>query len=176
MTSSPVETSADMILPANPTRRRAEEALLIQARLKQLEAKVDTLVEMGAAQAAPAFTEEDASFLAEELASRGTEGLPRGSHMECMAVDTTSPLQRPYGRTYTTICTTVTIFPLNPMTPAEALLCGLLTCSGRLQPTVYERMVKETPGIIEGRLIGPREALLDRQEAGKKARPGLWHA
>jgi hypothetical protein len=89
-------------------------------------------------------------------------------------VDTTSPLQRPYGRTYTTVATSVTIFPLQPMTPADALLCGLLSVSGKLSPTVYERMIKETPGIIEGRLMGPREAMLARQEAGKKARPGLW--
>jgi hypothetical protein len=126
------------------------------------------------AKAPPTFTAEDAFYLAEELASRGTEGLPHGSHVETQAVDTTSPLQRPYGRTYTTVATSVTIFPLQPMTPADALLCGLLSVSGKLSPTVYERMIKETPGIIEGRLMGPREAMLARQEAGKKARPGLW--
>ena len=162
------------LLPANPTARRREEAHLVQARLKQLEAGIDRLVEVAAKAAAP--TAEDAFYLAEELASRGTEGLPHGSHIETASVETTTPLQRGHGRTYTTVCTTVTIWPLQPMTPAEALLCGLLNTSGRLSPTVYERMVRETPGIIEGRLMGPREAMLARQEAGKRARPGLWHA
>jgi hypothetical protein len=122
------------------------------------------------------LTEEDAFYLSEELASRGTEGLPHGSHIETTSIETTTPLSRPYGRTYTTVATTVTIFPLSPMTPAAALLCGLLTCSGKLSPTVYERMVKEVPGIIEGRLMGPREAMLDKQRAAQKAYPRLWHA
>ncbi len=149
----------------------------MQERLRQLEAKVDILVEIGAAQAAPTSpTAEDAFDLAETLASRGTEGFPHGSQVECKAVDTTTPLQRPYGATYTTVCTTVTIWPLSPMTPADALLCGVLDTSGKLSPTVYERMIKEIPGIIEGRLIGPREALLDRQRAAQKAHPQLWHA
>jgi hypothetical protein len=69
----------------------------------------------------------------------------------------------------------VTIYPLQPMTPAAALLCGLLSVSGKLQPTTYERMVLETPGVIVGRLLGPREAMLDKQRAAQKARPGLWH-
>jgi hypothetical protein len=47
-----------MILPANATSRRREERLLMQARLRQLEAKVDTLVEMGAA-AKPSSTPQE---------------------------------------------------------------------------------------------------------------------
>jgi hypothetical protein len=166
-----------MYLPANPTRRRAEEALLVQARLKALEAGIDRALELTKEVAkAPPFTAEDAFYLAEGLASRGTEGLPNGSHVETEAIETTTPLQRPYGRTYTQAATSVTIFPLSPMTPAAALLCGLLSVSGKLQPTVYERMVKEIPGIISGRLIGPREVLLDKQRAAQKAYPRLWHA
>jgi hypothetical protein len=155
------------------------EAHLVHARLKNLEAKIDTALEMAkevGESPLPTPTTEDAFYLAEELASRGTEGLPHGSHIETASVDTTTPLQRPYGRIYTTVATTVTIFPLPPMTPAAALLCGLLTRSGKLSPTVYERMVKETPGIISGRLMGPREVLLDKQRAAQKAYPGLWHA
>jgi hypothetical protein len=96
--------------------------------------------------------------------------------VETQAIETTTALQRPYGRTYTTICTSLTIWPLQPMTPAAALLCGLLNTSGRLQPTVYERMIKEIPGVVAGRLIGPREVLLDKQRAAQKAHPRLWHA
>jgi hypothetical protein len=109
------------ILPATPARRRAEEAHLVQARLKQLEAGIDWALEMakeGGAKAPPTFTAEDAFYLAETLAEDGNRYLPHGSHVETEAVDTTSPLQRPYGRTYTTICTSLTVFPLSPMTPA----------------------------------------------------------
>jgi hypothetical protein len=42
-----------MYLPANPTRRRAEEALLLQARLRNLDAKVDVLVKEAAKLAPP---------------------------------------------------------------------------------------------------------------------------
>lgn len=68
----------------------------------------------------------------------------------------------------------MTIFPLQPMTPAAALLCGLLNTSGRLSPTDYERMVRETPGIIEGKLLGPRDLMLARQEAARAKYPRLW--
>jgi hypothetical protein len=167
------------ILSANPAVRKREERHLMQERLKQLEAGIDRALEMAkevGASPLPTPTAEDAFYLAEELASRGTEGLPHGSHVETASVDTTSPLQRPYGPTYTTVATSVTVWPLQPMTPAAALLCGLLTCSGKLSPTVYERMIKETSGIIEGRLMGPREAMLDKQRAAQKAYPRFWHA
>ena len=65
-------------------------------------------------------TADDVFDLACTLASVGAEGLPRGSHVETTSVDMTLPLQRPYGRTYTTICTSLTVFPLQPMTPSEA--------------------------------------------------------
>ena len=107
-----------MIHSANPTVNRREERLL-RERLAAMEAKVDVLV-MEVAKAPPTFTAEDAFYLAEELASRGTEGLPHGSHIETASIETTTPLQRPYGRTYTTVATSVTIFPLQPMTPSEA--------------------------------------------------------
>jgi hypothetical protein len=164
-----------VIHSANPTVQRREERLL-RERLAAMEVKVDVLVMEVARKAPPTFTEEDAFYLAEELASRGTAGLPHGSHVETASIETTSPLQRPYGRTYTTVCTSLTIFPLQPMTPAEALLARLLSTSGRLNHVAYEAAVKSTPGVIEGRLLGPRDLMLARQEAGKKARPGLWHA
>jgi hypothetical protein len=57
-------------------------------------------------------TEDDVFDLACTLASAGTEGLPRGSHVETISVDMTLPLQRPCGRTYTTICTSLTGYSL----------------------------------------------------------------
>jgi hypothetical protein len=61
-----------------------------------VEAKIDALVK--GAGSSPLPTAEDAFDLACTLASRGTEGLPHGSRYN-------HPLQRPYGRTYTTVCT-----------------------------------------------------------------------
>jgi hypothetical protein len=167
------------VLIASPTARRREERLLMQARLKQLEAGIDRALEMArevGSNAPSQPTAEDAFYLAEILASNGNEGLPKGSHVETQAVDTTTPLQRPYGRTYTTVCTTVTIFPLQPMTPAEALLAGLLSTSGRLNHVAYEAAVKATPGVIEGKLIGPRDLMLAHQEAARAKYPRLWSA
>jgi hypothetical protein len=171
--------STDMSIPsANPAVNRRET----QARLRAVEEQLDKLVQMGmgggAVQAAPlpTPTAEDAWDLAETLARAGAEGLPHGSHVETMALDTTSPLQRPYGRTFTTVCTAVTIYPLDPMTPAEALLAGLLSTSGRLNHVAYEAAVKATPGVIEGKLLGPRDLMLARQEAARAKYPRLWSA
>lgn len=131
-----------MIHSANATVNRREGRLL-RERLAAMDSKLDRALvvakEVGAV--APAFTAQDAWDLSEVLASNGTEGLPPHSHIETRAVETTTPLQRPYGRTFTTVCTSVTIWPLDPRTPAECLLQGLLDTSGRLQPSVYERTV-----------------------------------
>jgi hypothetical protein len=157
------------ILSASPAVRKREENLLIQLRLKQLEAGIDRALEMAkeAGSNAPSQpTAEDAWDLAEVLAQAGTQGLPRGSSVETMAVDTTTPLQRPYGRTYTTVCTSLTIYPLDPMTPAQAIQCGLLNTAGKLSHTTYERMVKEMPGVVAG-------VLRPWHEAARAGRPHL---
>jgi hypothetical protein len=62
------------------------------------------------------------------------------------------------------------------MTPAGCLLLNLLDRSGRLNQVTYERMVKETPGVVEGRLIGPRDVMFDKQRAAQKRYPQLWRA
>jgi hypothetical protein len=130
---------------------------------------------MGGAKASPTYSQQDAWDLSELLASNGTEGLPPHSHIETTSVDTTTPLQKPYGKVYTTVATSVTIWPLEPMTPAGCLLLNLLDRSGRLNQVTYERMVKETPGVVEGRLIGPRDVMFARQEAARAKYPRLWH-
>ena len=112
------------LLPANPTARRREEAHLVQARLKQLEAGIDRALEMAkevGASPLPTPTAEDAFYLAEELASKGTEGLPHGSHVETQAIETTTPLQRPYGATYTNLATSISIPLIGTFTPRELL-------------------------------------------------------
>jgi hypothetical protein len=75
-----------------------------------------------------------------------------------MAVDTTSRLQRPFGREYTTVATSITLWPLSPMTPAGALLLGLLDRAGRLNHVTYDRMVRAIPGTVAGVLRPHHEA------------------
>jgi hypothetical protein len=76
--------------------------------LGRIAGKVDHLVaitdrEVVAKAAAPVYTAEDAWDLAQTLADNGTGGLPLHSRIETTSVDTTTPLQRPYGKVYTTI-------------------------------------------------------------------------
>ena len=66
------------------------------------------------------------------LAQAGVKGLPHGLTVETKSVDVTSPAQVPFGRVFEQVCTSVTIFPLQPMSPAEALMQGLLNKSGGL--------------------------------------------
>jgi putative transposase len=39
-----------------------------------------------------------------------------------------------------------------------------------------KRVLTEVDGVVKGKLIGPREVLLNKQRAAQEARPGLWHA
>jgi hypothetical protein len=165
----------DMHLPANPTRRRAEEAFLIQARLRNLDEKLNRLVvEVGASPPLPlTFDDYDVQFLAESLAD-DRSWLPHGSHVETTCVDTSPPLSRPYGATYTDTATSVSIPILGTFTPRQLLEQGLVTKGGRWNHVAYEAALKATPGVVSGRLMGPREAMLDRQEAGRAKYPRLW--
>jgi hypothetical protein len=165
-----------MILPANPTRRRAEEAFLMQARLKNLEAGIDRALEMVkevGSNAPSSITDYDVQFLAESLAE-DRSWLPHSSHVETTCVDSSTPLSRPYGATYTDTATSVSIPIIGTFTPRELLETGLVTKGGRWNHVAYEAALKATPGVISGRLMGPREAMLDRQEAGRAKYPRLW--
>ena len=115
-----------------------------------------------------------AFYLAEELACRGTEGLPHGSHVETKAVDTTSPLQVPYGRTYTTVATSISISMLGTYTPRELLETGLVTKGGKFQRHVFERLLSEVDGVVKGELIGPRDLMIARQNEARAKYPRLW--
>jgi hypothetical protein len=168
------------LLPASPTARRREEALLVQARLKALEAGIDRALEMtkevgsNAPSTSPTFDDYEVQCLAERLAE-DRSWLPHGSHVETRAEDNSTPLSRPYGPTYVDRATTVTIPIIGTFTPRQLLETGLVTNGGKWNHVAYEAALKATPGVVSGRLLGPREAMLARQEAGKKARPGLWH-
>jgi hypothetical protein len=145
--------------------------------LGRISAKVDHLVsvmEMGAAQAAPAFTAEDIQDLAERLAE-DRSWLPHGSHVETRGEDNSSPLSRAYGPTYVDRVTSISIPIIGTFTPRELLEQGLVK-GGTFQHHVFERLLSEVDGVVKGRLIGPREVLLDKQRAAQKAYKGLWHA
>jgi hypothetical protein len=103
------------VISANPAVNRRETLL----RMRAVEAQLDSLVKMGMGGAVqnaplPIYTATDAFDLAVTLAENGTDGLPLHSHIETISIDTTTPLQRPYGRTYTQVCTSVTISPQPP--------------------------------------------------------------
>jgi hypothetical protein len=143
-------------LPASPAARRREEAVRAEFRreaMDRLEAKVDQLVEMtkGAAQAAPTpptVTEEDVEWAAEALAKPGALGLyPRGS--------IASVVTKLFDGETRTLATSITIWPLQPLSIREALECGLIK-GASLQHHVYERMVRELPERAE-RVIRPHE-------------------
>ena len=165
-----------VIHSANPTVQRREERLL-RERLAAMEAKVDVVVRGAGCKAPSPPTSEDApsTSLAHSPAMAPRDYLT-GSHVETQSVDTTTPLQRPYGATYTTVATSVTLPCLQPMTPEQLLITGLVSASGKFSPSTYERLLSEVPGMVKGRLMGPREAMLDKQRAAQKAYPGLWHA
>ena len=123
----------------------------------------------------PAFDDYDVQDLAERLAE-DRSWLPQGSHVETTCLDTTSPLQLPYGRVYTTVATSISIPIVGTFTPRELLETGLVTKGGKFQHHVFERLLSETPGMVKGKLIGPREVMLDKQCAAQKAYPRFWHA
>jgi hypothetical protein len=150
-----------------------------KVRLRAVEAQLDKLVamgvevEMGEAKASPLFDDSDVQDLAESLAE-DRSWLPHGSHVETTCIDTSTPLQKPYGPVYTNTATTVSIQIIGAFTPRELLEQGLVTKGGRWNHVAYEAALKATPGVVSGRLMGPREAMLDRQEAGRAKYPRLW--
>ena len=54
------------------------------------------------------FDDYDVQFLAESLAEDRSL-FPHGSHVEVQAVDTSTPLSRPYGPTYTETATSISL-------------------------------------------------------------------
>ena len=152
-----------------------------QARIRAVEEQLDKLVAvMGRVEGATVptsstFDDYDVQFLAESLAE-DRSWLPHGSHVETTCVDTSTPLSRPYGPTFTETATSISIPIIGTFTPRELLETGLVTKGGKFQHHMFERLLSEVDGVVKGRLIGPREAMLDKQRAAQKAHPGLWHA
>jgi hypothetical protein len=126
----------------------------------------------------PTPTAEDIQFLAESLAE-DRSWLPHGSHVETVCLDTSTPLQKPYGPVYTNTATSISIPIIGTFTPRELLETGLVTKGGKFQAHVYERLLSEVDGVVKGRLIGPRDLMLavkrlaapSTRDCGPMARP-----
>jgi hypothetical protein len=102
-------------------------------------------------------TKDDCRTLAVVLGEHGAKYLPRGSHVETMAVETTTEAQRPYGRIYEQRATSVSVWPLGPMTIGEVLKTGLLNRNGELSMVVFEAMKAAMDGVCE-RVVRPWES------------------
>jgi hypothetical protein len=114
-----------MYLPANPTARRREEALLIRARLERIDAGIDRLVEVVAKAAAfsPADVEEVGSLLVE-----GRIKLP--SHARLTVITTVEEVRNKLFNTTTDVITheadQLHTKLLRPLTVLQALEAGLI--------------------------------------------------
>ena len=130
------------ILPASPAKRRAEEAVREELRrdamdrLATIERKLDAVLGTGGLRAPqPAITDVDIEDLAELLARpNALSGFPRGS--------IASVVTKLFDGETRTLATSITIWPLQPLSIREALECGLIK-GASLQHHVYERMVRE---------------------------------
>jgi hypothetical protein len=130
------------ILPASPAKRRAEEAIREELRrdamdrLATIERKLDAVLGTGGREAPqPAITDDDVEALAELLAQPDAlSGFPRGS--------IASVVTKLFDDETRTLATSITIWPLQPMSIREALECGLIK-GASLKHHVYERMVSE---------------------------------
>jgi hypothetical protein len=134
------------LLPANPTARRREERLLVQARLKQLEAGIDRALEMakeGGAKAPPTFTDSDVEEVG-KLLVEGRIKLP--PHVRITVITTIETVRSKifgtaelFHHEADQVCTKL----LRPMTVLGALEAGLIRriASGWMWSEVaYERL------------------------------------
>jgi hypothetical protein len=117
-----------MILPANPTRRRVEEALLVRARLEMLDAKLDKLVEVAKAPPTPpAFTDRDV----EEVGRMMVEGkIKLPTHARLTVTTTVEEVRHKLFNNTTEVFTheadQLHTKLLRPLTVLEALEAGLI--------------------------------------------------
>jgi hypothetical protein len=113
------------LLPASPTARRREEAHLVHARLKALEAGIDRMVEVAAKAAAfsPAEIDEVGKLLVE-----GRIRLP--THARLTVITTVEEVRHKLFNTTTDVITheadQLHTKLLRPMTVLEALEAGLI--------------------------------------------------
>jgi hypothetical protein len=123
----------------------------------------------------PTFDDHDVQDLAERLAE-DRSWLPHGSHVETTCVDTSTPLSRPYGPTFTETATSISIPIIGTFTPRELLETGLVTKGGRWNHVRFDEMITAIDGVVKGQLIGPRDLMRARQNEARSKYPRFWHA
>jgi hypothetical protein len=141
---------------ANPTVQRREERLLIQARLAQLESKVDrALLQAGTAKevgaTAPAFTEADVAEVG-KLLVEGRVWLPKYARVTVTTeIETIKSKVFGTSEVFTHTCDQLCCHQLQPMSIQAALEVGLVSkLSGfwRWREDVYRRLVPTDPRLI----------------------------
>jgi hypothetical protein len=139
-----------MFLPASPTSRRREEALLVQARLKALEAGIDRALEVVAKAAAftPVEIEEVSRLLVE-----GRIRLP--THARLTVTTTVETIKsRVFGTSevFTHTADQLCAHQLQPMSIQAAIEGGLLAKLGgqwRWSEATYKRLVPPDPRLVQ---------------------------
>jgi hypothetical protein len=169
----------DEPLPDTEPERLQYPSRTLQA-LGRISGKVDHALAMAKevgsdAPSLPTFDDHDVQDLAERLAE-DRSWLPHGSHVESRAEDNSTPLSRAYGPTYVDRATSISIPIIGTFTPRELLEQGLVTKGGKWNHVRFDEMIRAIDGVVTGRLLGPREAMLDKQRVAQKAYPRLWHA
>jgi hypothetical protein len=135
------------ILPANPARRRAEEAHLVRARLEQIDSKLDrALVEVGGqpSPTPPAFTDSDVEEVGKLLVEGRMIRLP--THARLTVRTTVEEIKSKIFGSYEVFTHTADQIHtklLRPMTVLQAMEAGLIAriASGWVwREHVYERL------------------------------------
>jgi hypothetical protein len=101
-------------------------------------------------------TANDIETLSALLAETEGRYLPRGSRVEVTDVETTTEVQRPYGRHWEKRATSVSIWPLGPMTIEEILRLGILDRRGNVSMVAFETAMAAMDGACE-RMVRPWE-------------------
>jgi hypothetical protein len=136
-----------MILPANPTPRRVEEALLVRARMEAIDAKLAKLVVEGGGQPSPtppAFTDSDVEEVGKLLVEGRMTRLP--THARLTVRTTVEEIKSKIFGSYEVFTHTADQIHtklLRPMTILEAMEAGLIAriASGWVwREHVYERL------------------------------------
>jgi hypothetical protein len=140
-----------MNLSANASVRRREEALLIRARLEQIDSKLNhALKEVGAT--APAFpTEADIEAVGKLLVT-GHMRLPRYA-MVTVTTEVTETRDRVFGNStiLTHLCDQVCAHQLQPMSVQAAIEAGLLVKLGSnwmFSEATYRNLVPPDPRLL----------------------------
>jgi hypothetical protein len=142
-----------MYLPANPTRRRAEEAHLMRARLEAIDKKVDKLVEMGGAQASPtpAFSPADIEEVG-KLLVEGRLRLPKHARVT-VTTEVEEIKDKIFGTStiFTHTCDQLCCHQMQPMSIQAALEVGLLVKLGGnwwWSEATYKQLVPPDPRLL----------------------------